>query len=194
MRVLVITACTASKQEGSHPAGELYTGAQHQYVMRGARRVAAEVWIVSAGYGLVPADRVISNYDTTFQGLNALRAASAGAKLGIGKDLRTLLATPYDLAVVALGQAYLNAALFYAVKAFGGPTIALVAAEASKLLSPSPRLKVVPIGTHHLKRFGAGKVAVKGRVVEQICKFLEVGGTVRELMLSPDLLTLVEGA
>lgn len=57
----------------SCPAGEMYTGRQHLLVRQGLgllRRagVQADLAIVSAGYGLIPEDRVIAPYNVTFTG------------------------------------------------------------------------------------------------------------------------------
>lgn len=58
------------------PAEQLYTGLQHQRLMSGvralreqARDVTLDLWVLSAGYGLVPAARKLAPYEATFANL-----------------------------------------------------------------------------------------------------------------------------
>ena len=58
------------------PAEELYTGQQHVRLMRGVQALRTsgketdiDLWILSAGYGLVPGDRRLVPYDCTFDGM-----------------------------------------------------------------------------------------------------------------------------
>ena len=59
------------------PAEELYTGGQHQRLMQAVNYVRSrgnlniDLHILSAGYGLIPANRKVLPYEVTFNTLNA---------------------------------------------------------------------------------------------------------------------------
>ena len=64
------------------PAEELYSGQQHVRLMRGVRvfrqqsltnlkKPCVALWILSAGYGLIPSTQQVAPYECTFQGMKA---------------------------------------------------------------------------------------------------------------------------
>src|SRR5690242_13610196 len=60
------------------PAEDLYTGQQQTRLMGGVRKIrksfgedAINIWILSAGYGLIPSNRKIVPYECTFQGMKS---------------------------------------------------------------------------------------------------------------------------
>ncbi len=84
--VTVLTACTALKSAAEEAAAEaLYRGQHHLRLMRGvgqAREAGIDVqlWIVSAGYGVVAGHKRLRPYERTFQGMSATdRRSSARA-------------------------------------------------------------------------------------------------------------------
>ena len=113
------------------PARRLYTGAEHQYVAAGVERlqVVAEVdWrIVSAGFGVVRPETALPPYECTFRDADAVRERVArfghdpedltraeqlrvlAEELGILADLRAWFDRGFDLLLVLLGKAYLQA-------------------------------------------------------------------------------------
>src|SRR4051794_39612110 len=61
------------------PAVLLYSGLQHERLLRGVLAVESspdsglvvDTWIMSAGYGLIPANRAIAPYEATFIGMGS---------------------------------------------------------------------------------------------------------------------------
>ena len=118
--IVVITSCTGLKAIGSGdqslPAEEFYVGAQHRRLMRGVdslrssnSELEVDVWIVSAGHGLVRGRDRLSFYDTSFSGLPRREIEGRGAALGIPDELGALLARPSILNLLLLGDDYLGA-------------------------------------------------------------------------------------
>jgi len=164
MRIRVITSCTGEKsvsspdqlaledfrQGDAHvrareavlgdirvPAENLYTGLQHQRLMRGIRAASEEtsievdLRILSAGYGLVSADQKLAPYEATFIGMRRKEADAWGQTLGIPAAIRTALAEPCDLCIVLLGNDYLRTCALDEQIQLGGPTLFLCGKHAA---------------------------------------------------------------
>lgn len=197
MRVLVITSCTGQKAVTTRdalrmedfddharlaarevelgpfqrPAGTMYTGQQHVRAMRGVRALrraagvgAVDVAIVSAGYGVVDEQRSIAPYDVTFTGMSAAAIGRRGARLGVPIAARALL-PGHDVVFLLLGSDYLTA--------LAPPLTASADQRLVYLAKPDERRVtresvVVPAGKTEAGRYGAGLVALKGRMLELI--------------------------
>lgn len=97
-------------------AEAIYTGQQHVRLMRGvgeARQVLGaetlDLWVLSAGYGLIPGSQEIVPYECTFNGMKSGELRAWADHLGIPAAMRNLLAEPYDLALLLLGDGYMKA-------------------------------------------------------------------------------------
>lgn len=112
MKMLVVTQCTSRKATRPLPAEQLYRGAQHFEILRGvywARRAGwdVQVYIVSAMYGVIPGDRVITPYDQRFEGATA---RERGRELDIPAEFRRVVGLQhYDRGFVLLGADYWTA-------------------------------------------------------------------------------------
>ena len=116
------------------PAEEMYTGQQHIRLMRGVQKfrqwnpeglnVDLSLHIVSAGYGVVAGARRIAPYEATFSGMKVKALRTWADQLNIATDIRAILSQPYDLALILLGDAYLNACNFDLNVKLGGLTLA----------------------------------------------------------------------
>src|ERR1700722_13918517 len=80
------------------PASEMYTGKQHEYLMRGVDKLRraygdnfVDLRILSAGYGLIEEDRVICPYDVTFSKMGKPQRRAWGHSLGVTRDGRAAL-------------------------------------------------------------------------------------------------------
>lgn len=96
-------------------AREMYTGWQHKYLIKAIEKLRKnsneyeiDLYIVSAGYGLISEDKIISPYNVTFNGMGANKIKEWSNYLGINKDLKSII-NEYDLVVVLLGKDYLRA-------------------------------------------------------------------------------------
>ncbi len=160
------------------PAEQLYTGQQHVRLLRGVRQLRQAVnepgtlrldlYIVSAGYGLVPADQPLAPYEATFQGMPRAEVRRWAEELGLPHAVGTLLGQPFDLGIVLLGDAYLDACGLSNDLALGGPTLVLCGAGAVRRLPRIASLRPVVLKEEHTRRFGAGLVALKGEVAARI--------------------------
>src|SRR5438270_78624 len=84
------------------PAELLYTGNQHLRLMVGitslhqlSPEINIDLWILSAGYGLVPAKRHLAPYKCTFQGMNKDSLRKWADTLQVPSDLRRIIKKPY---------------------------------------------------------------------------------------------------
>lgn len=161
------------------PASELYTGQQHIRLMRGIEAIKAsrngkgpvaqiDLWILSAGYGLVPGNRELPPYETTFQGMKAKELREWADDLNIPEDFRKLVAEKYDLGLVLLGDAYLSACRLDDTVKFGGPTLLLCGKGMAKKLPELNSLRVITLSNPEAKRFSCGLVGLKGELADRV--------------------------
>lgn len=104
--MIVVVSCGASKLDRPAPAGHLYTGSYARQALTWARSVepTSHIFILSALYGLVPHDRVISPYERRMSDADAITVPELrmqAARFGID--------TERDVIVVG-GKVYREAA------------------------------------------------------------------------------------
>ena len=201
MKILIITSCTGEKATESAeqltledfrkgqahighceakltsqmlPAEELYSGMQHQRLMRGvlAARVQSgldiNLNIVSAGYGLIPGFRKLPPYEATFIGMKTAEAKSWAKQLNIANDARKLLAEPYDLGLILLGNDYLQALALDSDVKLGGPTILFCGKGSAAKLPALNGLKPIVLANKDATRFSCGMIGIKGELASRI--------------------------
>jgi hypothetical protein len=115
------------------PAEALYTGQQHVRLMRGVEALREsgrlpgdldlELWVLSAGYGIVPGNQPLAPYECTFQGMKSPELRSWAQKLGVPADFRKLMKRSFDLGLLLLGDSYLSACQIDEAVVFGGATL-----------------------------------------------------------------------
>jgi hypothetical protein len=205
MKILVLTSCTGEKAVHSEaqltladfqrglehrqarerelasllmPAEDLYTGMQHQRLMRGIRAarsapsLTTELHILSAGYGLVPGGAMLAPYEATFAGMKAGPLRAWGQALDVPRAARHLLAQPRDLALVLLGEDYLDACALDDSLTVGAPTVFLCSASSAKRLPSLPNLHKVVVTNREAARFSCGLVGLKGEVTARVLERL----------------------
>ena len=165
----VVQARQASFPELLTEAGSLYAGQQHVRLMHGIRKAEAagldvEMQILSAGYGLVERRKKIFPYEVTFTGMNKRELGDWARGRNIPADFRRLIARPYDLALVLLGDSYLEACQWDESVQLGGPTLLFCGTAAAGRLPALPHLKIVPLSNQDAKRFACGLVGLKGEI------------------------------
>lgn len=195
MNLLVIGSCTGEKEIGDCPyllkeadfddatvlrrreaelsewslsASRLYTGWQHRYMAKGIGVLrhkfgpaCCTLKIVSAGYGLVDENRTLVPYEATFQGRSSQWVRERARKLGIPHAIRESV-QGFETVVFLLGKEYLLST---------HPP--LVSDQQHRLIFFTSNLRipfdanstVVPAGRSET-RFGAGLVALKGKMFE----------------------------
>ncbi len=150
------------------PAAELYTGWQHRYMMRGIEELrhkfgasSCELKIISAGYGLVDERRVLVPYEVTFQGRPPSWVLERAQRLGIPQAVRKAV-QGFDAIVFLLGKEYLLSTHPPLVPDRNQRFVFFT----SNLRTPfAPDSALVPAGRSET-RFGAGTVALKGKMFE----------------------------
>ena len=160
-------------------AEELYTGQQHVRLMRGVQAIREhgnhdgtppklDLWILSAGYGLVPGDRKLAPYECTFQGMKSKELRDWADKLKVPEHFRSLVRDKYDLAMILLGDSYLRACSLDASVSFGGPTLLFCGTGVAKKLRKHLQVKVTTVSNPDAKRFSCALVSLKGEIASRL--------------------------
>lgn len=172
------------------PAQDLYSGQQHVRLMRGVDALAGKIdialYVVSAGYGLVPGDRRLAPYECTFTGRSRADLYAWANTLGIPGAFRDLMAQPYDLCLLLLGNDYLAACGIDSRLQLASPTLALCGHNTAGDLPAIPRLKPVALGNPEAKRFSCGLVALKGDIAARLLTLLADRPEVLPTLSGPD--------
>jgi hypothetical protein len=158
------------------PAEELYSGQQHVRLMRGvtAFRIARptsdtlDLRILSAGYGMVRSSQKLAPYEATFKGMSKAELRTWADTLGVPAAFRDAVTGPYDLAVVLLGDDYLDACLLDASVKLDGPTLFFCGKTRKEKLPKLGNLHAVVLTNNEAKRFSCGLVALKGEMGRRI--------------------------
>ena len=173
-------------------AEDLYTGLQHQRLMQGvralreqARNIQLDLYILSAGYGLVPSDRPLAPYEATFSGMRKQELRDWAKQLQIPQSVRALLAEPYDFGLVLLGNEYLDACLLASDVTLGGPTLLFCGLTKAKSLPELQQLRTIPLGNADAKRFSCGLIGLKGDLAARILRRLPTAPQLRTQLCDP---------
>lgn len=155
------------------PAERLYRGQQHVRLMRGvdaARSLGhcVTVSVVSAGYGLLAGDKLITSYECTFQGMPARARRSWAARLALADDVAALLQRKSDLTVVLMGDDYFDACGIGPQIAAGAPTVVICGAKTALRIAPNPMVQPVVLSQADTRRFACGLVGLKGEVASRL--------------------------
>ena len=183
------------------PAESLYMGQQHVRLMRGVelireagKQVNLEFQILSAGYGVIPADRKIAPYEATFQGMKKGELRNWAEQLCVAKDFAALTGAKRDLNMILLGDSYLEACQITEKTEFASPTLLFCGKGAAKKLSHHKNLKVVTLSNPEAQRFSCGLVALKGELGTRVIQVLSSGATSIDSLVNVDfdLLSFLE--
>ena len=175
------------------PAGDLYTGQQHIRLLKGIGEFKSkagdessiDLWIVSAGYGLVSADTELVPYECTFQSMSSSDIVRWADHLRIPTTIHELLCQPADLTIVILGDGYLRALALDEKTEFASPTLFLTSIVSQKRVKGKGKFWTVPLSNIDAKRFHCGLVGLKGEVVKRFLRWLALH-TNNELLPSTD--------
>ena len=161
-------------------AVDLYTGQQHVRLMRGVKAIEngrkkdtiVDLWILSAGYGLVSSCEELVPYECTFQGMKAADLREWAKQLNVPRAFRESVSGEFDLGLILLSDDYLKACDLDETIEFGGPTLLFCGAGTAKRLPQCKNLRTVVASTSETKRFGAGLVALKGELGGRVLEYL----------------------
>ena len=149
------------------PAWRMYSGQQHKQLMAGVRVLRAAgvevlLSIVSAGYGLLSEHELILPYEVTFAEMSKGSARAWSQQLRIAEAVRQVV-LQHSLVVFLLGERYLDSIKPPLLPAEHQRFIFLTRPSSVATLS-SERVTAVPAGKAEASRWGAGLIALKGRM------------------------------
>ena len=166
------------------PAEDLYTGQQHIRLMRGVQLLRqnlgpekVDLWILSAGYGIIPGSRSIVPYECTFQGMKSSDIKLWGAHLHTPEDARLFFSQSADLTLVFLGDSYLQALQLDEQVVFGAPTLFLTSTGSDKLVQGQGNWRTLPLTSKDASRFSCGLVGLKGELAHRLSSWLTQQGS-----------------
>ncbi len=116
--ILFITGCTSGKagddgDEGM-PAFKRYTGdaSTRMFEFFGGfcykKKRVLDLYVLSAGYGFIPASASIRKYDVSFNSVDAKLRKDMAKQLEIGADFGNILKLGYKLIILRLGGKYID--------------------------------------------------------------------------------------
>jgi len=172
----ILKTKTTALEAYKSKASKIYTGPQHLLLMEGLKELREkygdgiiDLYIVSAGYGLLSENDLIVPYEVTFSTMNSKEINNWGRKLNIKEDLQRLIAN-YDLAIFILGDKYL--------KAVGLPLeeipkdtklIFITSKTASKNIPTAEHYFTLEYGKNEARSFSYGLVGLKGYLMKLLC-------------------------
>lgn len=118
--ILYITGCTEKKNEkdGELEAYRRYEGPASKKMLNlfgnNREKQILDLYVMSAGYGFIPADSKISFYDITFAGKRKSLIKCMAEKLELMEDFKKLINSKYKLIVLRIGSGYIKALKYVA--------------------------------------------------------------------------------
>ncbi len=157
------------------PAGRLYTGLPMRRLGSGiglARRARhrVDLWVVSAGYGLIPEQLSVVPYDCSFNGLSAPRLREWADHLCLPDSATMLLEGRADLRLVLLTDPYLRACQLKADTPLGAPTVFVCSRRMAGRLPAEARVWVLEQAD--VGRYGTPAVALRQQVGALVLELL----------------------
>lgn len=114
-KTICLVSCASKKQDGSHPAKDLYVSDLFSKSVQYAERNADEWWILSAKFGLLNPDKIIGKYDITLNTMPISARKEWAEK--VFQDLMDVI-NPGDSVIILAGQRYVEF-LLPKLKAYG---------------------------------------------------------------------------
>ena len=164
---------------------KLYTGRQHLYLMEGILNSKHEIdlFIISAGYGVVSGEDLLYPYEATFSGMGKKELTKKSEILNIPGMIDEIISDYTDITLVLLGKSYLEASSFKK-SPYSRFSYFLTAASAVNLV-PKGSLAVT-LGNKDAKLYGAPLVSLKGKLAAKFLDFLNSVDSPVDLPVSKD--------
>lgn len=181
------------------PAGRLYAGRQHMLLMRAVTALrhqgglTPEVWILSAGFGLVSENTPLIPYEISFSEMGEEERRVWAKELEVPDQVAAWLMQPSDLNVVLLGHAYLDAAGIHSKTQIKAPTLFFCSRRSSLLVPEVAHVKTVVLTQAEARRFRTPLISLKGLLAARLLIYLKDTRDVEHLMRpETDVLALLE--
>ena len=168
-------------------AGYMYDGDEHKKLRRSISMYTSrasinklnwnvEWWILSAGYGFIPARRKIVPYDCSFhyaKDREELKVSRPIDRIG-----RRIFNRPYDLCIILLSKDYFAGCDYLEHMNFGGPTICFCSHGSLKKISAKQHqnLKTILAGQEQADNINKNALMVKCIFVEKLLRELSAPG------------------
>ena len=167
MKILVVSSCTSKKLRRKAPAGKIYTGGQHRYLMEGLEQVrnmfgeqVIELAIISARHGLLMESDVIE----PCLGKEEILEHSDRFQI---HDKTEALTSGYDLVFFLLGKEFVQA-LQLPFDVPDSVTQIFLAGESYEHLIPE-NTHFIPAGTYVARQLHKTVYEVKGYMFKRLC-------------------------
>ncbi len=182
------------------PAEQLYTGQQHVRLMEAvnrfrkssndfAERIDIDLFILSAGYGLIQGDQKILPYEVTFNSFNTSELLEWANALNIPADFRSVLNREYDLAVVILGEKYWQACDFSQEVNTQDTVLAFCNKPVEKKIKDWDNFISISMANKDGKRFKCNLIGLKGELTARLLRGLSEGKiTLDQIRKTPEKL------
>lgn len=153
------------------PAGKMYTGAQHLRLNEGVLALrekygsdVVDVYIVSAGYGLISENYPVLPYEITFNKMKKGEIVQWAQFLKIHEEVEELL-LHYDLVFFLLAENYIQALQMPFARVNDNQRLVFICSNSSRKLIPQgPPYYTVPLGINDAREFHYGLVGLKGQL------------------------------
>ncbi|MEZ9540156.1 DUF6884 domain-containing protein [Shewanella sp. 10N.286.51.B8] len=189
-----IESIHADLQSTLLPAAQLYTGQQHVRLMSAINElkdtrsnIEIDLYIVSAGYGVVAASQELPPYEVTFSGMKKKELREWSDKLSIANDFRKILSKPYDLVLILLGDSYIEACRVDDSLMLASPTIMFCGNSQKKKLPQLDNLKSIGLSNPEAKRFSCALVGLKGELAARLLRGIAKSEQFLEQLLDSNL-------
>jgi hypothetical protein len=153
----------------------MYAGRQHEELMRGVQTFREarsdsqiDVYVLSAGYGVIHETRSIAPYDVSFSDMSGSEIHEWAQVLDVPEQVGSFLAGSADLIIVLLGRKYATAAGINEEVNLGGPVLFFANQETAHDLPDLARLKPVVVRQRDATRFSEGIVWLKGHLARRL--------------------------
>ncbi len=152
-----------------YKAADMYTGIQHLRLMEGINLLRSSIgkevidlYILSAGYGLINEERIIAPYEVTFNSMNSKQILKWSNHLKIPQTLLKLISN-YDLILFLLGEKYIRALQLNLLKIYGNQKLVFLGGMNSFHLIPkNGNTAFIKLGPKEASDFSYGLIGLKG--------------------------------
>lgn len=163
-------------------ASEMYTGIQHVSLMEGLKKVwskygvsVVDLYIISAGYGLLGRDDIIVPYEVTFSEMTDKQILERSDFLDIHERVESLI-SHYDLVFFLLGREYIIALRLPFHVSNTVAQIFLVGPTYRKLIPDLPNTFLIPTGRDQAAQLHTTNIALKGVLLRRLCETVHQEG------------------
>ena len=175
-------------------AEKMYTGDQHIRLMEGVNYFRKHqpdsnlnLWILSAGYGLIRSHKTIVPYECTFRGMKREELHKWADHLQIPTKIQKIFNSSTDLRLVLLGGSYLQALSLSNSCNYSSQTLFLISKSTNKYVKGNGNLRKIILKKDDLHRFHQPWIGLKGEISKRILfKLANEGSSFIHELESPD--------